>query len=261
MALQCVILAGGLGMRMRPMTEAIPKALIPVLGTPFADWQLALLAEQGIERVVYCVGYRGDLLRDHLGDGSRFGLAITWSQEGARLLGTAGAIRLALDRGALDEAFFVLYGDSYLPISFADAEDVWRQSGAPALMTVVRNDGRWDRSNCIYQEGRIVLYDKSWLADRRAEMRWIDYGLSVLTRPAIIDRVLPGTVADLANLQRDLSVSGLLAGLEVQQRFYEAGSPTGISELETHLRAKGGNQEARLVERSQHVQPGGLAQQ
>ena len=102
MALQCAVLAGGLGTRMRPLTETVPKALLPVLGAPFADWQLALLAEQGVERVVYCVGYRGELLREHVGDGSRHGLSVTWSDEGQELRGTAGAIRLALDRGALD---------------------------------------------------------------------------------------------------------------------------------------------------------------
>jgi NDP-sugar pyrophosphorylase family protein len=240
MALQCVILAGGLGTRMRPHTEAVPKALLPVLGRPFADWQLRLLAGQGIERVVYCVGYRGDMLRDHVGDGSRFGLDVTWSDEGQTLLGTAGAIRLAIDRSVVDEAFLVLYGDSYLPISIGTVEEAWRSSGMPALMSVLRNEGRWDTSNCVYREGRVVLYDKSRPEARRAEMRWIDYGLSVLTRAVVVERVPPGTVADLADLQRDLSASGELAGLEVEQRFYEAGSPAGLRELETHLLEVGG---------------------
>ncbi len=238
MSLQCVILAGGLGTRMRPVTETVPKALVLVAGKPFADWQLRLLAGQGIQRVVYCVGYRGDMVRAHVGDGSRFGLAVAWSDEGARLLGTAGAIRLALDRGMLDDAYFVLYGDSYLPASFSEVEEAWRRSGAPALMTVMRNEGRWDRSNCIYRDGRVVLYDKSRPADRQTEMLWIDYGLSVLTRPAVTDRVPSGGVADLADLQRDLSISGGLAGLEVHERFYEAGSPAGLRDLEAYLRVE-----------------------
>jgi NDP-sugar pyrophosphorylase family protein len=235
MPLQCVILAGGLGTRMRPLTEVVPKALIPVRGVPFADWQLGLLAEQGISRVVYCVGYRGDMLRDHVGDGSRFGLSVRWSDDGPSLLGTAGAIRLALDRGELDEAFFVLYGDSYLPASVVEVESGWRRSGAPALMTVLRNDERWDRSNCIYRDGRVVLYDKSRPEDRRDEMRWIDYGLSVFTRAALAERVAPGAVADLADVQRDLSLAGQLAGLEVTERFYEAGSAEGLRDLEAYL--------------------------
>jgi NDP-sugar pyrophosphorylase family protein len=247
MALQCVILAGGLGTRMRPLTETVPKALIPVLGAPFADWQLALLAQQGIERVVCCVGYRGEMLRDHVGDGGRYGLTVTWSDEGPHLRGTAGAIRLALDRGALDDAFFVIYGDSYLPAGPAGAEAAWQRSGAPALMTVLRNEGRWDRSNCIFRDGRVVLYDKSRPLERRGEMRWIDYGLSVLTRRAIEDHVPAGGVADLADLQHRLSVTGRLAGLEVHERFYEAGSPEGLRELEAYLLGRSGAAGARPV--------------
>jgi NDP-sugar pyrophosphorylase family protein len=239
-ALQCAILAGGLGTRMRPMTESVPKALLPVLGRPFADWQLELLAAQGVQRVVYCIGYHGEMLRDHVGDGSRFGLRVTWSDEGSRLLGTAGAIRLAVDRGALDDAFFVLYGDSYLPAPVAGAEEAWRGSGAPALMTVLRNEGRWDRSNCIFRDGRVVLYDKRRPPDRVGEMRWIDYGLSVLTAAVVHELVTAGTPADLADVQRDLSVSGRLAGLEVEERFYEAGSVAGLHELEAFLRSRPG---------------------
>ena len=235
MPLQCVILAGGLGTRMRPRTAAVPKALLPVLGEPFADWQLRLLARCGIERVVYCVGYRGDQLRAHVGDGARYGLRVAWVDEGRRLLGTAGALRLALDRGALDEAFFVLYGDSYLPVDVAAVEAAWARSGLPALMTVLRNEGRWDRSNCVYRDGRVVLYDKGRPDDRRAEMAWIDYGLSVLSRAVIAERVPPGAVADLADVQRDLSSAGQLAGMEVRERFYEAGSPEGLRELEAYL--------------------------
>ena len=220
------------------MTEEIPKALIPVLGRPFADWQLDHLASEGVERVTYCIGYRGDKLRAHVGDGSRFGLEVSWVDEGARLLGTGGALRRAFDEGALDEAFFVLYGDSYLPISMSAVEASWRGSGQPALMTVLRNEGRWDTSNAIYSDGRVVLYDKTRPADRRAEMHWIDYGLSVLTRDVIARRIASGSVADLADLMRELSHEGLLAGLEVHERFYEAGSTEGLRDLETYLRPK-----------------------
>ena len=235
MTLQCVVLAGGLGTRMRPMTEAMPKAMIPVIGRPFADWQLELLAAQGVKRVTYSIGYRGDMLRAHVADGSRFGLKVSWVDEGARPLGTGGALRRAFDEGALDEAFFVLYGDSYLPISMAEVEQAWRDSEQPALMTVLRNEGRWDDSNAIYSDGRVVLYDKNRPAERRTEMRWIDYGLSVLTREVIASRINPGSVADLADVLRDLTHAGLLAGLEVHERFYEAGSQSGLRDLEEHL--------------------------
>jgi NDP-sugar pyrophosphorylase family protein len=240
MTLQVVLLAGGLGTRMRPLTETIPKALVPVLGKPFADWQLAHLAAQGVERVTCCIGYRGEMLRDHVGDGSRFGLKVSWIDEGEHLRGTGGALRLALDEGALDDAFLVLFGDSYLPIELSGVEQAWRRSAMPALMTVLRNEGRWDASNAIYANGRVVLYDKSRPEGRRPEMHWIDYGLSVLTRDVVERHIATGTVADLADVMRDLSVAGRLAGFEVDQRFYEVGSPEGVRDLENHLAASAG---------------------
>ncbi|MGA7911124.1 MAG: sugar phosphate nucleotidyltransferase [Candidatus Dormiibacterota bacterium] len=236
-----MVLAGGLGTRMRPATEVLPKALIPVLGRPFADWQLERLAAQGIGRVTYSVGYRGEMLRAHVGDGSRFGLNVAWVDEGERLLGTGGALRRAFDEGALEEAFFVLYGDSYLPVSMKEVEAAWRDSKQPALMTVLRNEGRWDTSNAIYAEGKVVLYDKSRPQERQSEMRCIDYGLSVLTRDVIANRIESGSIADLAGVMKELSLESHLAGLEVKERFYEAGSPQGLRELEAYLsRATGG---------------------
>ncbi len=108
--LPCVVLAGGLGTRMRPMTERIPKSLIPVLGRPFAEIQLEWLAAKGVDHVIYCVGYRGGMVESKLGDGERFGLRIVYVDEGDDLRGTAGALRLALDERVLPEAFFVLNG-------------------------------------------------------------------------------------------------------------------------------------------------------
>src|SRR5439155_16903061 len=187
------------------------------------DWQLHRLAAQGVDRVVYSVGYRGEMLRDHVGDGSRYGLRVTWVDEGSELRGTGGALRLALDRGALDDAFFVLYGDSYLPVCMSEVERAWGGSGARGLMTVMRNEGRWVASNVVFADGRVIVYDKSRPRELRAEMLWIDYGLSILTRPVIEELVPSEGSADLADTFRRLSLAGSLAGLEVRERFYEAG--------------------------------------
>lgn len=235
MTLQCVILAGGLGTRMRPFTDTIPKALVPVLGIPFVDWQLQLLGGQGIDRVVLSVGYRAEMLRRHVGDGSRFGLRVTWVDEGPDLKGTGGALRLALEAGALEDAFFVLYGDSYLPIDMRQVEREWHRHNTPALMTVMRNESRWDTSNAIFENGRVALYDKSKPRHRQQEMQWIDYGLSILTRQVIADRVAPGHATDVADILRDLSLEDELAGFEVAKRFYEVGSFSGLADLEAYL--------------------------
>jgi NDP-sugar pyrophosphorylase family protein len=215
------------------MTDAIPKTLIPVGGVPFASHQLDWLAREGVDRVVYCVGYRGDLVRDYVGSGARWGLSVEFVDEGDRLRGTAGALRLALDEGALDDRFVVLYGDSYLPIALKPVWSAFEDSSLPALMTVLRNEGRWDRSNARVEDGLVTTYDKSE-ADPR--MEWIDYGLSALERSIVEERVPSGVESDLADLLRQLSEDRLLAAFEVGERFFEIGSPTGLSDLEQHLR-------------------------
>src|SRR5947209_20235999 len=91
----CVILSGGRGTRMRPFTATAPKCLIPVNGLPFLDHQLALVSGWGFRRVVLSIGHRGDMVRAHAGDGRRFGLDIAYVDEGDRLRGTGGALRLA----------------------------------------------------------------------------------------------------------------------------------------------------------------------
>jgi NDP-sugar pyrophosphorylase family protein len=236
--LPCVVLAGGLGTRMRPMTETVPKSLIPVLGRPFAELQLEWLAGEGVERVVYSVGYRADMIRETLGSGERFGLGIDYIDEGDDLRGSGGALRLALDRGALPEKFFVLYGDSYLRVSLAAVEDAWKASGKPALMTVLRNAGRWDRSNAILR-GSSVFYDKRAGAGAPG-MDWIDYGLSIVRADVVADWLPAGGHGDLADLFHVLSQRGDLAGFAVTDRFYEVGSPSGLHELEEHLRQTAG---------------------
>jgi NDP-sugar pyrophosphorylase family protein len=244
MTVQCVILAGGLATRMRPLTDVMPKALLPVAGRPFVDHQLEHLARHGVTDVVLSIGYRGEMLRDHVGDGARFGLRVAYVDEGADLRGTAGALRLALSRGALAEAFLVTYGDSFLPIDFGAVFEAFRRSGQPALMTVFRNEGRWDTSNVIFQAapgagggGRVVLYDKRRETRPAADFAYIDYGLSALERRLVEEEVPAAGKADLAELFFALSRGGRLAGYEVRERFHEIGSPEGLAELETWIAA------------------------
>jgi MurNAc alpha-1-phosphate uridylyltransferase len=227
--MQCVILAGGLGTRMRPLTDTCPKTLLPVRGRPFAYHQLHWLAAQGITEVVYSIGHQGDLIRRYWDQEPWPVSRIRYVDEGQRLRGTAGALRLAREQVVLDERFFVIYGDSFLPVEFGPIWRAFQASGQPALMTVLRNQGRWDRSNVIYLPGRVVLYDKA----AAPGMQYIDYGLSCFRRDVFDD---PGP-SDLAVLFRELSVSGHLAGFEVHQRFYEIGSPAGLRDFEQYLEA------------------------
>jgi len=235
--MQCVILAGGLGTRMWPETRTVPKTLLPIAGIPFATWQLSWLAESGIDSVVYCVGHLGQQIRDHVGDGAAWGLSVRYVDEGDDLRGTAGALRLAHDQGALEADFLVLYGDSWLQVDPPQVLRAARERREPALMTVFRNDGRWDGSNVVLEGTRVARYAKG-LDPLPAGMRWIDYGLLAFRREVIEDRVPAAWPADLAPVCGGLADDGLLAGLEVSRRFYEIGSVAGRHELETLFAAR-----------------------
>lgn len=222
------IIAGGLATRLRPLTETIPKALVDFHGEPFVAHQLRLLSGMGIQRVVMCIGFLGNMIRAAVGTGERFGLVVEYSEDGPALLGTAGAVYRAIP--LLGERFFVLYGDSYLPCDYAAVQRAFELNGKDGLMTVYRNEGKFDTSNVEFHGGRIVAYDKK---QRTAAMNHIDYGLGVFHKRAF-DTVGQGW-ADLAGVYRNLLRNGQLAAYEVPQRFYEIGSTQGIDELRQYL--------------------------
>lgn len=227
--LPVAILAGGLATRLGALTKTLPKALIEIHGEPFLAHQLRLLSRSGIRKIVLCVGYRCDQIRDFAGDGRRFNLDVDYSFDGAELLGTAGAIRKALHR--LGPAFFVLYGDSYLPCDYAAVERQFSLSGSLGLMTVFHNAGEGDASNVEFSEGSILAYDKVHPTPR---MRHIDYGLGVFHDGVFRELNGPGPL-DLAEVYQDLLHRGQLASYEAEQRFYEIGSHGGIAELSKFL--------------------------
>jgi NDP-sugar pyrophosphorylase family protein len=223
------ILAGGLATRLEPISRTIPKSLVEIAGEPFLAHQLRMLRRSGFQRVVICAGHLGEQIVEYCGNGRAFDLDIQYSFDGPVLLGTAGALKNAIP--LLGDVFFTLYGDSYLPCNYAEIQHAFLESGLPALMTVYRNDGRWDSSNVEFDGARILAYDK---VHRNPRMRHIDYGLGVFRREAL-DAVSDGETYDLASLYQELLAHNQLAAREVSERFYEIGSHGGIHELTERL--------------------------
>ena len=224
------ILAGGLGTRLGELGRTTPKALVPVAGRPFALWQLELLRVHGASRVIMCVGHRGDEVQARIG--APFGLDVRYVHDPPGLAGTAGALRGALP--LLGERFLVLYGDTYLRIDYAGVDRA--AAGERGLMTVLRNEGRWDVSNTVFAGGRVVRHDK---AAPTPDMHWIDYGLGALRADALD---LPGD--DLADVYGALAERGELAGYEATDRFYEIGTPDSLAETSAFLSASSGMRRA-----------------
>jgi NDP-sugar pyrophosphorylase family protein len=224
------ILAGGLAKRLRPMTETIPKALVTIAGMPFIAQQLRLLHSAGLRRIIICAGYLGEMIEAEIGDGASFDLRIDYSFDGPRLLGTGGALKRALP--LLGRRFFVLYGDSYLPIDYRNAALAFTTGDKAGLMTVYRNEGRWDASNVQFEAGQILRYDKK---RRTPEMHHIDYGLGILRAESLASWP-DNEPFDLADVYRHLLSENQLSGHAVTERFYEVGSPEGLAELDAFLR-------------------------
>jgi NDP-sugar pyrophosphorylase family protein len=224
------LLAGGMATRLGELTTQVPKAMLQVAGEPFIAHQLRLAAREGIGHVVLCVGYLWEQIADFVGDGGKFGVHVTYRVDGPSLLGTGGALRRALPD--LGPEFLVMYGDSWLDIAFAPVVEAFRASGLPALMTVYRNDGRFDRSNVLYMDGRIRRYSK---IDITPDMHHIDWGLGVC-RAELFSQRPDGLKFDLAEVYGALAAKRKLAGFEVTTRFYEIGSAAGLVEADRLLR-------------------------
>jgi N-acetyl-alpha-D-muramate 1-phosphate uridylyltransferase len=227
------ILAGGVATRMRPHTDTVPKALLPVANRPFIAHQLARLRDQRIADVVLCVGHLGEQIERYVGDGRAWGLRVRYSWDGPRLLGTGGALRRA--QPLAGDPFFVLYGDSYLTCDFGAVARAFAASNRLGLMTVYRNDNRLGASNVRFEDGEILHYDKTAPGP---ETRHIDYGLSVLTAAALANGPADDAF-DLSQVYQDLLARRQLAALEIRERFYEIGSPDGLRDTEALLAQAG----------------------
>jgi NDP-sugar pyrophosphorylase family protein len=231
---QAVILAGGLGTRMLPRTERVPKILLPVAGRPFAAWLLERLAACGFGEAVLCIGHLANDVRREVGNGRAFGLDVRYVEDGERLLGTAGALRRALH--LLEPCFLVTYGDSYLPFDYlAPLRDLAAHTDALGTMAVFRNDDQWDRSNTQVEGEQVVRYEKRPRdAPRDHQLAFIDYGATALRRE-VVEALAERQVHDLSTVQRELATAGRLRAFVAERRFFEIGSEQGLADLEAEL--------------------------
>lgn len=225
------LLAGGLATRLGSITRSVPKALVDVGGRPFIDLQLELLSRNGIREVVLCLGHLGEQIEQYLGDGSQHGVHLRYSHDGDTPAGTAGALRWALPM--LGKVFWVIYGDSYMDIDYRDILERFSTANAAGLMTVIRNDNRWDKSNILFENGRMVRYDKR---TPTPDMQYIDYGAQLLRSETLL-HLGPGEKADLADIYGGLVSEGRMAAYEVHNRFYEIGTPASLEEARQALSA------------------------
>jgi NDP-sugar pyrophosphorylase family protein len=230
--MQSVILVGGLATRLRPVTEKIPKSMIKICEKPFLEYQIELLKDNGVFDIVLCLGCLGFQIKEYFRDGKRFGVEIKYSEDGEKLLGTAGALKKA--ERYLKDQFFLLYGDSYLPYDYEDIKKYLNQQDLPVMMVIHKNENRFDRSNVVVENGRIKVYDKK---NQTKDMVYIDSGLSVL-RKEVLGIIPESSFCDLEKLYQKLIEEEKLAAYETKQRFFEIGSFAGLEEFENLIKGR-----------------------
>jgi len=226
-----VILAGGLATRLYPLTNNIPKSLISINGKFMLAHQLDILKEQNISNVFLCISHLGEMIQQQFGT-EYLGIKLHYSFDGPNLIGTGGAIRQILPK--LSDTFFVLYGDSYVSTNYSSILEFFNNYTDKGLMTICCNENKYDTSNVIFKNDKILVYDKKI---KLPEMRYIDYGMS-LFRKSAFDLYLNNHRFDLSDVQHNLAKENQLLGYEIKQRLYEMGSVNGLSDLTTLLKEK-----------------------
>jgi len=220
--MQAVILAGGLGARLRPLTEHIPKVMVPVNGKPFLLHLLELLKSQRVNDIVLCIGYLGKQVKDFFGNGERFGIWVRYSEEEGELMGTGGALKQAQD--LLDEQFFVINGDTYIPIDYSELERTFLSYGKKALMLVYDNREDTGVRNNVELDGDLMVtkYDK---ASSDPSLKYVEAGVLSLRLESL--DFLPGrcSISLEKGLYSTLISQRELAAYVTEQRFYDIGTP------------------------------------
>ncbi len=226
---QALILAGGEGSRLRPITEKIPKSMIEVKGKPFLEHQLELLAKNGVKEVVLCVGYLWEQIKDYFGNHYMSLLdtkiALRYSVE-SRFLGTGGAVKNA--EKFIKEFFFILYGDTYLPIDFQTMGELIFKKDVAGVVSVYSNSDKITNNNIITDnDGFIIKYDK---IQEISEMNGVEAGVSLFNKKILallprVEEIAPDQKVSLEmEIYPKLIIQHQLFGYRTDTRFYDMGT-------------------------------------
>ncbi|MEO5363163.1 MAG: HAD-IIIA family hydrolase [Magnetococcus sp. DMHC-8] len=226
---QAVILAGGRGTRLAPITDTIPKPMVPFHGRPFLEYLIELLKQQGFKRVLLLLGYLAPIIQDHFGDGSRFGVEIDYSITPVE---DDTGLRVWRARERLEPVFLLLYGDNYWPMPF---EAMWGRFAAHstlAMVTVYDNGDGYSKDNLrVDGEGFVTLYDKSRQA---ADLRGVELGFMILRRD-ILEWLPEGNISFEAALFPRLAQQRQLLAFTTNHRYYSVSTPQRLPVTEAFL--------------------------
>ncbi len=219
--MKALVLAGGEGLRLKPLLGPLPKCLAPVQGRPFIEWQIELLKEHGFREFVLCVGVGAQAVRELLGDGSRLDVAVQYSFE-ETALGTGGAIRNA--SGFLAGRFLCANGDTLAEFSLSEMESRHEALGARvSVLCRVAADATGKGTLVVGERGRILRFDEKTAAGASG---LINCGFYLMEKD-VLDCVAPGRPVSLEKetFPRLLESGAALAACETSGAFVDIGTP------------------------------------
>lgn len=232
--MQAVILAGGFGKRLAPLTFLVPKPMAPVLGRPYLEYQIDWLKLYGITDILILTGYLGEAIEGYFKDGSEFGVKVSYSREKSPL-GTAGGLKLAEDK--LEPYFALIYGDSFLPVDYTALEKFFLVCGLTGAVVVYGNhpyDAGVNGNTRLTAEGLIEEYRKD-SEDKR--FSFTEAGVMVLKKD-VTDLIMKNVNLSLENdIFPDLIVKKELCAYISKVPFYDIGTPERIKRFEEALKS------------------------
>jgi len=228
--MQCLILAGGLGTRVKEISDGRPKALLPIGTKTFIQVQLEWLKIGGVESVVMAIGHQSDEIRKHIESLDIKKIPnIIYSTERNGLLGTGGALKNALP--VLWNDFIVSYGDSFLLIDPRSVFWTHERNKYPITMAILENNNRHDQSNVFYKDDTLI-YRKS---NPTKEMTFIDYGMMVFNKKWCEENFPNKEHFDLAQILETASAQKFVGPFLVEKPFFEIGTPSGYLRTQQFL--------------------------
>lgn len=222
--MQAVILTGGLGTRLRPLTYSVPKGMVEIKGRPFLEYLILYLKRFGVGRILLCTGYLGEMIEEYFKDGLAFGVEIAYSREETPL-GTGGALKKAFP--LLEEEFFLTNGDTLLPVDYRKMREVFKDFSGLVMIGAYPSEEKPNLS--IDGKGVVTGYSRK---GEGVGFAYVDAGVSLFRR-GIAEYFPGGEKFSLENeVYPKLIESAQIKAFPLAERFYDIGTPEGVERFE-----------------------------
>ncbi len=230
MTKQALILCGGLGTRLRPITNEIPKCMVEINKLPFLDYLISSLSIQGIKDLIFCCGYKREFIMNYFRDGAEHDVNIQYSIEETPL-GTAGAIRNA--SSLLEKEFFILNGDTFINYPLKQLSDNFKICHKVGIMLIYDNHCHKVAPNNVLLDDTQIL---SYMTYEASYLNGVDTGVGIWSKD-LLDYIPEGNVS-LVDTYYKLVRERQLSGLMTEKRYYDIGTPERLKIFTEYIKCQ-----------------------